>query len=163
MPFTVTAQYTDELIRLAARRFLVRYALRDAVVVVLIALFTVAGWLAFDLDWKMPVGVLLFALVLLLIVLFTAMRYIQQSVARFRALKDTTGSWQFSDDFISTKNELGSSEYRWSLVTEVWRFPEVWLFLYGTAGYSLLPAAGMSEEAQAFVLERVKAHGGKVI
>ena len=158
----ITIRYSDKLIRSAARQFLIRYVRRDFVLATVAAFFSIGLWLLFEVDWKMPFGLLLLALALILIVFTSGFRYTQLSLTKFRSLKDPTSLWRFTPEYISAKTELGSSEFRWEVVTEIWRYPEFWLLHFGHAGYSVLPVAALSEELQSFIVAELRRHGGKI-
>ena len=162
MQYEVTICYSDPIIRAAARRFFLRYARNDAITGMVLILMAVAAWLAFDLDWRLPISLLLLALVVLTLVIATARRYTRRSIANFRLMKDPTATWRFSPEFIGTKSELGSSEFRWNLVKGIWRYPDMWILLFGPSGYSVLPTANLDEEVKAFIAAHVQTHGGKV-
>jgi hypothetical protein len=160
--FEVTTHYSEAMIRSAARRFLLRYARRDVTIATVAILMALGLWLILDFDWRMPTGLLAISLALLLTVLVTEFRYTQQSLAKFKAMNDTTASWRFTQEFIAAKTELGSSEFRWQVVSQIWRYSDMWLLLYGRAGYSVLPVASLDENARAFIIAQVQAQGGTV-
>jgi hypothetical protein len=44
----------------------------------------------------------------------------------------------------------------------VWRFPTHWVLLFSKAHFFTFPLAGVSQEMQTFVIERIQGAGGKV-
>ena len=68
-----------------------------------------------------------------------------------------------SESSLSLSSGAGSSTFPWSAVTEVWQFPDVWLMFFSKSQFVTLPLADFSPEAKAFVLERVRASGGKIV
>lgn len=58
---------------------------------------------------------------------------------------------------------IGSSSLKWSSVLELWCFEDFWLVLFSKAQLMTIPLKSVSQEMQAFVLERVASSGGKVV
>ena len=59
-------------------------------------------------------------------------------------------------------SDIGTTTLQWSVVKELWQFPTVWLLLYSKAQFSTLPLACLSPETQAYIVQCVRAAGGKV-
>ena len=57
----------------------------------------------------------------------------------------------------------GEMRFPWDRVTQLWRYPEHWTIGLGDAGSVTIPLASVSEAMQAFVLDQVRAHGGKLV
>ena len=74
-----------------------------------------------------------------------------------------TATLSLDDASFTMSSGLGSASLKWSSVTEVWRFPSFWLVLFSKAQFVTLPLASVTAEAQAFILSRVSAAGGKVV
>ena len=161
--YEIQVVYTEDMVRLAGRRYLVRFARRDTLIALIVVLFAVSLWLTFELDWKQPVGLCALALCLFALVFFVGRRYVRLSLAKFRALKDPTVVWWFSEETIAAQSEIGKMEVRWDVITHIWRFPEAWLLFAGNSGYSTLPTSVLTPELQDFIVSRVKAHGGKIV
>lgn len=162
MTYRVETEYSEELIRLAARYFLRRFLLPE-VVIGGVMVFAAAVALMADatpvwLSWT--AGGLGFMLIA--ISAFVASRSVRAAREKFAMMGNGRAVWTFSETTLGTKSELGMAEIPWRLVTKVWCFPEVWLLFFGTAGYSTLPTAALSPELQAFILSQVRAGGGKV-
>jgi len=77
-------------------------------------------------------------------------------------MTDPQVAFTLDHEAIATQSSLGSSITPWKTVTAIWKFPVVWLLLFGDHGYSTLPIAQVPADAAAFFEERVKAHGGTV-
>lgn len=56
-----------------------------------------------------------------------------------------------------------SSTMKWSLIKQVWKFPDVLLvFAFGKWNYTAIPVAPLGNEARQFIEDKVREHGGKV-
>jgi hypothetical protein len=62
----------------------------------------------------------------------------------------------------TVESEAGRSTLRWSSIKEVWRFRGFWLLLFSKAHFMTIPLAGLTESMREFVLEQVRACGGKI-
>jgi hypothetical protein len=63
---------------------------------------------------------------------------------------------------LSFSSAAGTSSIPWASVREIWQFQTFWLLLFSKAHFSTLPLADVSPELQEFILERVRATGGKI-
>ena len=159
----ITVEYTEAIIRNAAKRFLVRFAVRDTIIGILFALFSLGAYLGTDVDWRLcaVLGGVGIGFVILMISL--GFFYIRSSAAKFRAMRDPKVRWRFTHVTLGTRSELGSTEISWRMISDVWCFPEVWLVFFGKQGYgySTLPTAGLNIELKEFILAKVGTHSGK--
>ncbi len=86
----------------------------------------------------------------------------RSSMAKFQGLSSGQATLAVTDGTLSLSSELGSSTLPWSAVKEVWQFEGVWLLLFSKAQFVTLPVPALSAEVQSFVLQKVRAAGGKV-
>lgn len=63
----------------------------------------------------------------------------------------------------SMSSGAGQATLPWSSVTELWAFDTVWLLLFSKAQFVTLPLACMSNDMRAFIAERVKSAGGRIV
>lgn len=164
-PYEVRIEYDEATVRLAAWRFLARFARsRDFLIGLGLLAVALGAWLGLRLDFGSVAILLGLAVILIAFAMASGLLYVRAALAKFRALKDPTVVWRFSDEVISTRSDLGQAEIPWRLVTRVLRFPEVWLLFFGPGGYgySTLPTAGLNAELRDYVVARVRANGGKV-
>jgi hypothetical protein len=114
----------------------------------------VASWLA---------GVL--AAVLVLGIGFAAAVYFvhyRKSLRKFRQMDKPRATFRADESSFTMSSDIGTTTLQWSAVKELWQFPSVWLLLYSKAQFSTLPLACLSPETQAYIVQRVRASGGKV-
>lgn len=162
MPHTATLKYDPSLIREAAVCFwrrTVDYKFFLAFLVVAASLVVLL--LQGDRSWV--IGVL--ASVLALGAGFSAAIFFvhyHNAMRKYRGLESGQVVITASETTLSLSSSLGTASLPWSAVTEVWRSERVWLLLFSKAQFSTLPVSSMSPELQSFIIERVKAAGGKV-
>jgi drug/metabolite transporter (DMT)-like permease len=114
----------------------------------------VASWLA---------GAL--AAVLVLGIGFAAAVYFvhyRKSLRKFRQMDKPQATFRADESSFTMSSDIGATTLQWSAVKELWQFPSVWLLLYSKAQFSTLPLACLSPETQAYIVQRVRASGGKV-
>ena len=154
--------YSQPLIRQAVwgfwRRVVgLRFALAFGLATVGLASLLLAG----DRSWL--VGVIATTLVFGILFLFALFFvHYRNSVHRFRALGNARAELTATVSTLSFSSAAGTSSIPWSSVCEVWRFPTFWLLLFSKAQFATLPLADISPELQEFILERVRAAGGKI-
>ena len=105
------------------------------------------------------------AAVLVLGIAFATFVYIvhyRNSLRKFRQMDKPQATFRADESSFTIISDIGPTTLQWSAVKELWQFPSVWLLLYSKAQFSTLPLACLSPETQAFILQRVRAAGGKV-
>lgn len=162
MPLETTLIYSEPLLRHAAFCFWRRTVGAGSLIAIVILIAGLALRLASrDTSWF--TGAL--ATVLLFLLLFVVSIYLvhyRNVMAKFRAMGSPQATLSAGQDSFTVTSPLGSSTLVWSTVTELWRFDRVWLLLFSKAQFMTLPAACLSPELQALILDRVRAAGGKV-
>jgi len=163
MQHQTTLTYSQPLIRQAVwgfwRRVVgVRFAFALALMTVALVFLLLAG----DRSWQVGViaTTLAFGILFLFVLFFVHYR---NSVQKFRALGDNArAELTATASALSFSSAAGTASIPWSSVCEVWRFPTFWLLLFSKAQFSTLPLTDVSPELQEFILERVRAAGGKI-
>jgi hypothetical protein len=105
------------------------------------------------------------AAVLVLGIAFAAVVYIvhyRNSLRKFRQMDKPRATFRADESSFTMSSDSGTTTLQWSAVKELWQFPSVWLFLYSKSQFSTLPLACLSPETQAYIVQRVRASGGKV-
>lgn len=162
MSHTVVLKYDPSLIREAATCFWrhtidLKFAGAFLIVSLSLAIMLLQG----DRSWV--VGVLACVLVmgtgLSAAVFFVHYRTAMQ---KYRGLDSGQAVLTVSDSTLSLTSALGTATLPWSAVIEVQRSDRVWLLLFSTAQFSTLPVASVPPDLQSYILERVKASGGRV-
>ena len=162
MSHEATLIYTEPLLRHAVFAFWRRsVGIGFAIALVVVAL-SLGGLVAQGM-YSWLVGAL--ATVLVLGASFAAALYFvhyRSSLRKFREMGDPQATFRAEESSFTISSGIGTTTLQWSAVKEIWQFPGIWLLLYSKAQFSTLPLACLSPEMQAFVLQRVRAAGGKV-
>ena len=162
MSHEATLIYTEPLLRQAVFAFWRRsVGVGFAIALVVLALglgaLVVQGagsWLVSALATVFLVGVV-FATVLYVV-------HYRSSLRKFREMGNARATLRAEESSFTITSAIGTATLQWSAVKELWQFPGVWLLLYSKAQFTTLPLACLSPEMQSFVLQRVRAAGGKV-
>ena len=158
----IKLHYSETLVRRAVKAFWWRTTGWSYVLAFLLLLvgFTSLVWSG-DRSWW--VG--LFGTVLGFAVAFGAALYIvhyRASLTRFRRMRAPEGTIELGEDRFRITSDVGSSELLWSVVTELWRFPDFWLLFVSRAQFITLPTANLDPSARAFILAKLQSHAIKV-
>lgn len=162
MQYSATLNYSERIVSRAVRQFWMRaIGIGGIVGAVLTIAFLV--WLIMSGDRSWVVG-LVGACVLLSIGMPLALylAHYRSSMGKFRQMQRPVGEFTVDDEKLTLSSELGTSTLAWSGVTEVWRFKTFWLLLISKSQFVTIPLEDVPEEMQVFVLDKVKAAGGKV-
>ncbi len=162
MQHRTTLRYTERLVGRAVHlywRKTVGFGLPVAGAL-MIAFLT---WRLIDGDRSWVVG--LIAAVVLLGVLMPVAVYVvhyRNSMGKFREMAQPVAELVADQDAITITSDRGTSSLKWELVKEVWRFETLWLLLFSKSQFVTLPLEDLPGSMQAFILERIKASGGKI-
>lgn len=163
MTYEFTYEVTDDLIRQAARRFLLhrlhwRARIAVTVYVLLVLLMCAFGAPGYICGFFAGAGGLLALLVAL--AYGTRVRRVR---VLYRRLSTRTVRCVLSQDTLQQETALGSASIPWHLFDQVVRAPDVWLFSVGGMQNVSLPADKLRGEVGRFIEERVVAAGGRVV
>jgi len=64
--------------------------------------------------------------------------------------------FKLSEIDIAVASELGSATIPWSLVVEIWEYPELWLLLLSKSYFVTLPTQGVPIAALEFLRAKVR-------
>jgi hypothetical protein len=157
-----TLVYSPSLVRRAVLHFWwrvvgLRFMAALALVAVSLGVLVAGG----DSSWL--VGVLASALALG--ILFAAALYVvhlRGSLQRLAAMGTPSATLEATPTSLAITSSAGAATIPWSSITEIWRFETCWLLLLSRAQFMTLPLAELAPEVSAFILERVRAAGGKL-
>ncbi len=105
------------------------------------------------------------AAVLVLGIAFAIVVYVvhyRRSLHKFRQMAQPRATFRADESSFTMGSDIGTTTLQWSAVKELWQFPSVWLLLYSKAQFTTLPVACLPPETQAYIVQRVRAAGGKV-
>lgn len=154
--------YSEPLIRRVVRQHMLHLFGRQALVSLALCLVMLILFLATGRrDWLF--GLMLAAL--LAVVLgypYMYLTYLRRTLQSYREMAPPTLVVAFDATALTMSGSLGSSTLAWPLLKNVWRYDEAWMLGFHKGQTSILPLAGLNEESQAFILERVAEHGGAI-
>jgi hypothetical protein len=162
MPHEATLIYSTALLRQAVfafwRRsvgvgFFVALFIAAIGLVVLVALGQ-SSWIIGGLATVLAVGVA-FAIVVYVV-------HYRRSLQKFRQMDKPQALFRAEESSFTMSSDIGTTTLQWSAVKELWQFQNVWLLLYSKAQFTTLPLACLSPETQTYIVQCVRAAGGKV-
>ena len=162
MQHRATLNYTERLVEKAVRLFWLRTVGYGELVAVVV-MTGVLVWRLMEGDGSWFVGVLA-TLVFLSIAIPLAIYFghYRNSLGKFREMKQPIAEFVVDEDALTMSSDLGATTLKWGAVTEVWRFESLWLLLFSKSQFVTIPLDGVPESMREFILERVRASGGKV-
>lgn len=162
MPHEATLIYSTTLLRQAVFAFWRRSVGGGFFVALLIAAIGLVVLVALgQASWI--IGVL--ATVLAVGIGFAAAVYIvhyRNSLRKFRQMDTPRSMFRADESSFTMSSDIGTTTLQWSTVKELWQFQSVWLLLYSKSQFTTLPIECMSPETQAYIVQCVRAAGGKV-
>jgi len=162
MQHRATLRYTERLVVQAVHAYwrkTIGYGLPVAVALLIVFLV----WRLMDGDHSWIVG--LVAAVILLGGIMSVAVYVVQyrnSMSKLREMSQPVAEFVADADTFTITSDLGTSSLKWGAVKEIWRFESLWLLLFSKAQFVTLPLEDVPGPMQAFILDRVKASGGKI-
>jgi hypothetical protein len=159
---SVTLRYSEQLVRAAVKAFWFRstgwsYFVALAVVMGALLYLLVVG----SRSWVVGALGMLVALGAVMAVVLYIVQY-RGALLRLRRMRTPEAVLHAGQDCFKIVSDIGASELSWRAVREIWRCPDFWLLFISRAQFITLPIAALDSETQQFILERVKAHGGKI-
>lgn len=161
VPVVFTVRYTKEHCLATAwrywqRRLGYRYALELAIGAGLLVLATQGPYRWLEVALMVAVGV--FA------VLGAAIFFIHwlRALDGLKVLDPPRSTWTLTEESIAQKSNLGESAIAWQSLLGVWRFPDLWILVWGRDVYSTIPTAQLPRDARAMIERRAKETGAVV-
>ena len=162
MQHRATLRYTEDLVSRAVFAFW-RRSVGVGVLVAVGLMIAMLVWRLAEGDRSWLVG--LMAAIVLIGILLPLMVYLvhyRNSIGKFRQMAEPLAEFIADEDQFTLSSSLGATTLKWNAVTEVWRLDTLWLLLFSKAQFVTLPLEGMSEQMRSFVLDKVRAAGGKI-
>ncbi len=104
-----------------------------------------------------------FAVLWVLCILVGYYVYLGRSLGRFARMRSKSVEITLTDETFATSSDLGSGAVAWDRINSVWRFSDVWLLFLEQNVFVTMPAKQLDDEVKAFIVEKVKGHGGKIV
>lgn len=159
MKYEVTAEYTEQLVKTATRRFLSKllgweYSMLWAA---MLAVFIALGYRGGH-AWPMGACGSIAAILPLLYVLVHH-AYSRRAIIAFRKRENPQTTFSFDDEGIGASSELATGHVKWPAVEKLWCFPEAWLVFLGKNSYWTLPTTCLTDDIKQFITNKLKEHG----
>jgi hypothetical protein len=138
------------------RRLGYRYALELAIGAGLLVLATQGPYRWIEVALMVAVGIFAFLGAAIFVIHWL------RGLQGLAALDPPTSTWTLTEECIAQRSSLGESAIAWERLPEVWRFPDLWLLIWGRDVFSTLPTAQLPPEARRMIERKVKAAGGVV-
>jgi hypothetical protein len=114
-------------------------------------------WLVWNGDRSWWVGFLAAIIVLVPAgVLAAYAAHWHHTVGRIRQMQVPMARFTLNESEIAVASEVGSATIPWSLIVEIWEFPEFWLLLLSKSYFVTLPTDGVSASALEFLRDKVR-------
>ena len=162
MPHEATLIYSTTLLRQAVFAFwkrsvgvgfFVALLIATLGLVILVALGQ-ASWIIAALATVLALGIA-FAIVVYVV-------HYRRSLQKFHQMDKPQAMFRAEESSFTMVSDIGTTTLQWSAVKELWQFSNVWLLLYSKAQFTTLPLACLPPETQAYIVQCVRAAGGKV-
>ena len=162
MPHEATLIYSTTLLRQAVFAFwkrsvgvgfFVALLIASLGLVILVALGQ-ASWIIAALATVLALGIA-FAIVVYVV-------HYRRSLQKFHQMDKPQAMFRAEESSFTMVSDIGTTTLQWSAVKELWQFSNVWLLLYSKAQFTTLPLACLPPETQAYIVQCVRAAGGKV-
>ena len=154
----ISYEWSRDLVRIAARRFLIRYA-GQSLIASLIVLAIGLGGLILD------GGNVFWWLIAIPPVIYTLL-WVQYYLRITKAANELLGlrvTIRIGPESMTFQTDEHTSTMKWSAIKNLWSFPEVLLvFTYNRFNYSLIPVPLLGEELKQYIEAKVSENGGKV-
>ena len=162
MEHQTTLIFSEPLIRQAVFAFWRRsigvlFFVALALLAIALAYLLYAG----DRTWLVGVFASVLALGIGLPIALFVVHY-RNSTQKLRTMGLPQASLVATESALSFSSGAGSSSLPWSAVSEIWQFPTFWLLLFSKAHFATVPLADISPDIQAFIVQHVRAAGGKI-
>lgn len=83
-------------------------------------------------------------------------------MGKFRGMGGEPASCLVDASSFIVTSRLGAATLPWSAFEEVWQFEDVWLLMLSKSQFVTLPLDCVPENMRRFMLERIRAAGGRV-
>ena len=162
MPHEATLIYSTTLLRQAVFAFWKRSVgvgffvalLIAALGLVILVALGQASWIIAALATVLALGIA-FAIVVYVV-------HYRRSLQKFHQMDKPQAMFRAEESSFTMVSDIGTTTLQWSAVKELWQFSNIWLLLYSKAQFTTLPLACLPPETQAYIVQCVRAAGGKV-
>jgi len=147
----IVAEFTKEIVKTVARRFVLRVLGPSYFVALALA---VAGFVYLVCnrvnEWTTgAIGVSLGLGILFPVVLWWKIE--RSGLGRLRRMSSPHVKFVFDDRGVTADSELGAATIGWKSIENIWEFPEAWLLMVGKQQYVTLPISALTDELKEMI------------
>jgi hypothetical protein len=158
----ITVTYDRHIIRRSVRCFWLRFTWKGMLAMAIMVPLIASQILSGDRSWGVGFG-----LAVCLMGIFTAATLyfvlLSRSMQKLNGNPTKEVRMTFTEERFSIVASDSDGTMPWKSIKRIWRFSDCWLiFLGGGASYFTLPLKSVNSMVQAFIIQQVKAHGGRV-
>lgn len=155
----ISYEWSPELVRLGARRFISRYAGRSFIALAVIMMLAIVALTAGRTEsfWWV---------VILVPVIYASVwfGYYRRAIKVGDDMPDRRVTVRIEPESITFETSEHTTTMKWSRIKKLWRYPDVLLlFTYDQQTYSMLPVAPLGDDGRRFIEEKVREYGGEVV
>jgi hypothetical protein len=162
MEYEAIVKYNSEIINSAIKQVWIKWCLKDVIVGVLLLLISCFTVFVADWDSWIYLTLLVLCVIFLIILVCVYIIYKHRSISNFKKMESPNAIWKFNEHFISTKSDIGNSEFKWKMIKSLYCFHDVWVLQYINQSISILPTATLSQEAKKFIVKKMTENGVKI-
>ena len=156
---TITFEYSPELVKQVAGRFVLRQIMRTSVLVIAVGLAGLITLIAGERGWFQGASITVFVGYFLLWFM-----YYRNSIKVAQELTNRTITVKFDEEDVSFESADHLSVVKWPRFKKLQKLNEAWLFhIYADNHYTLVPTSHLDEELKGFIEQKIKRHGGQII
>jgi YcxB-like protein len=162
MQHRANLRYTEHLVAQAVRAFW-RKSVGAGLFVAVALMIAFLAWRLVHGDRSWIVGFTAAVIVLgIAMPIAVYVVHYRNSMGKFREMTQPIAEFVADEGTFTLISDRGTASFKWDSVKEVWKFESVWLLLFSKAQFFTLPLEDVPDPMQAFILERVRASGGKI-
>ena len=163
MEHQVTVNYNAQIINASVWNFWFKTFSYNILIGFILLSVGVALWVLLDSKTWLTATLIALSVVLMIVTIAIFFVYRGRSLRMFQQMESPTALWKFTEEAVSAESDVGSSQFKWSVVKKLYKFNTCWLLMYVNRTYSILPLADIPQNVRDFIEQQILAHGGKVV
>ncbi len=95
-------------------------------------------------------------------IVFAYIIQVNRSVTKFRKMGNPKVNFEYSDTIIRTSSAIGTSEFKWSMISKVLCFENAWVLCFSESEKMIFPTSNITEKSKNDILSKLKENNVKV-
>ncbi len=88
---------------------------------------------------------------------------LKRALQRLKRMKTPEATLELSEDYFKVTSDIGSSEFRWSLISKLLCLESAWVIYFSENETMTLPIANIDEISRAYILSKISGNKGKIV